>query len=179
MVKEFEAGSNLAVAFAIQDTERTEIGVGAKTTLELMCSHCLYLCELFLAQGATISFPGIEERISKTPAKERANEIKDLLAHISADRKGQLGELLAETAGALPQGSTVYAMLGVADASMPNAALALKSQGTKVVALLYDAAAFLPKGRKLQAVSATDQQYIMSLENAGVQTMIVPLEAIG
>lgn len=177
MVKEFEAGSNIAVAFAIQHTVRTEIGVGANTTLELMCAHCSYLSDLFLSAGAAVNFPGLDPKQSRSGHQDRMEEIKDMLAGLTASSPVQLGESIAEQTVAMPPGSTLYALLSVADPTLPNAALALRSQGTQMVAILYDAAKFLPKGRDLKVRSAVAPDYLLQLEAAGIQTMIVPTDS--
>ncbi len=177
LIKEFEAGSNAAAAFIIQRTRGTEIGLGARTTLEAMCSHATYLADLFLKQGARVEFPLLEEASVSLNTRERKAEIMYLLAGVEADREESIGSDVLACLGKLPPGSTVFAMLGIADENLVGSIRLLQAQGMQVVPLLYDAAAFVPKGRKLKNDSAVTPNYVNDLRSHGAFPYVIPPEA--
>lgn len=176
MVKEFEAGSSLTVAFMIQTTRGTEIGQGAATSLEMMVGNCTFIADVFLQQGAEVAFPGLETKRSRGTTEDRLAEVKTLLTRIQAVSEKGLGEIAAEVSGDLLPGSTLYALLAVADDTLPSAALALSAQGTRLVAILYDANAFASKRSPFRGTSATSPEYVAKLDAAGIQTIFVPME---
>lgn len=177
MVKEFEAGSNAAAFFFIQRTVNSEVGVGARTTLEAMCSHCAYLLEGLLRQGARVEFPVYEDRVLTQSPRDRMAEILDLLAGIQADSPASLGQDVIAASPRLPAGSIVFAMAGIADETLLDAARFCTSRGQVLAPLLYNADAFVPKGRRLRSTPASDPGFVDALRQAGARPMIVPQEA--
>ena len=177
LVKEFEAGSNAAAAFVIQRTIGTDIGVGATTTMEAMISHTVYLADAFLRQGARVEFPSLEEISRSVNTRERMAEILDMLAGVQADRQESVATEAMECVGKLPPGSTVFVLLGIADDSLVNVVPLIHAQGSQLIPLLYDADVFVPKGRKLKAVSAISPSYVNELRTAGAFPVVVPKEA--
>ena len=124
----------------------------------MMCSHAAYLADAFLRQGARVEFPVLEEPSRSINNQERMAEIMDLLAGIQADHPDSVGDEALACLVKLPPGSTVFAMLGIADRSLISAIPLVQAQGCQLVAMLYDAAAFVPKGRKLKSESATSPE---------------------
>lgn len=177
LVKEFEAGSNAAAAFVIQRTIGTDIGVGATTTMEAMISHTVYLADAFLRQGARVEFPSLEEISRSVNTRERMAEILDMLAGVQADQQASVATEAMECVGKLPPGSTVFVLLGIADEALLNVVPLIHAQGSQLIPLLYDANAFVPKGRKLKAESAVSPSYVNELRTAGAFPVVVPKEA--
>lgn len=177
MVKEFEAGSNAAAFFFIQRTQNSEVGVGARTTLEAMCSHAAFLIEGLLRQGARIEFPVYEDRANTLSPRERMAEVLDVLAGIQANSPMSIGEDVMAHASRLPSGSILFAMLGVADESLIDAARYCAARGQTLAPLLYNAEVFVPRGRRLRSTSASMPDYVDSLRQAGARPSIVPQEA--
>ena len=174
LVKEFEAGTHSAAAFLIQNTAGTEIGFGAKTSLELICGHAVFLAETFLRMGAKVEFPGLDNNPSHGSVQERTHEIYEEIASIQADAKESIGEQAMALAGQFPPGSVLFVMLAVADATLVDAIQRLGATGTSVVPLVYDAAAFDPRSRVL---SATDPAFLGSIRDAGAAPTMMPSEA--
>ncbi len=174
LVKEFEAGTHSAAAFLIQNTAGTEIGFGAKTSLELICGHAVFLAETFLRMGAKVEFPGLVNNPSHGSVQERTHEISEEIASIQADAKESIGEQAMALAGQFPPGSVLFVMLAVADATLVDAIQRLGATGTSVVPLVYDAAAFDPRSRVL---SATDPTFLGSIRDAGAAPTMMPSEA--
>lgn len=177
LVKEFEAGSNAAAAFLLQRTSGTDIGVGARTTLEAMCSHAAFLSDAFMRQGARVEFPVLEDIGRTLNARERMAEIMDLLAGVNADSAATLGDDAMECLGKLPPGSTIFVMVSIADRSLVSAVNLLHGKGCQVVPLLYDAAQFAPKGHRPRGETAVSPSYIDELRSAGAFPLVIPPEA--
>ena len=177
MVKEFEAGSNAAAFFFVQRTQNSEVGVGARTTLEAMCSHAAFLIEDLLRQGARIELPVYEDQARTLAPRERMAEVMDILAGIQANSPTTLGEDIMAAAPRLPAGCILFAMAGVADESLIEAAHFCTARGQVLAPLLYNADAFVPKGRRLRSMPASTPEYVDSLRQAGARPSIVPQEA--
>lgn len=175
LVKEFEAGSNAAAAIIIQRTSGSEVGVGAKTTLEAMCSHAVYLADAFLRQGARVEFPVLEEPGRSVNMGERMAEIMDLVAGVQADSSDNLGADALVCLG-LPPGSTVFVLMAVADRSLLGAAPLLHAQGSQLVPLLYDANLFVPRGHRLRSESAVSPAFIDELRASQAHPVVIPTE---
>ena len=173
LVKEFEAGTHSAAAFLIQRTKGTEVGIGAKTSLELICGNAVYLAEAFLRLGARIVFPGLDGTPSHGSVQERTQEIYEEIAGVQADLKETVGEEATALAGKYPKGSVLFVLLAVADPTLIAAVSRLAASGTSVIPLLYDAKAFQFRTR---LESATDPKYIGALRDAGALPIIMPTE---
>jgi len=173
LVKEFEAGTQAAAAFLIQQTKGTDIGSGAKTTLELICGHAVYLAEAMLRQGANVEFPNLEVPKRHSSLQERLNEIYELLAGVQADTDSTLGMQASNLIGELPTGSILFLLLSVADPSLVEVIPLLVSKGTSVVPLLYDASHFDARRR---VTPATDPAFMGALRDAGASPSVMPVE---
>jgi uncharacterized protein (DUF58 family) len=173
LVKEFEAGTHAAATFLIQRTRGTDIGVGANTSLELICGHAVYLAEVFLRQGARVEFPGLDSSTSHGSIHERTHEIYEDLAAVQADSDDTLGDHAGALVGVLPLGSVLFVMMAVADPTLITAISRLHAKGASVVPLVYNSNAF---SHKRGVVSATDPAYIGSLRDAGAVPTIMPTE---
>lgn len=139
VVKEFETGSHSTVAFFLQRTRGTDIGYGANSTLEHMCSHCAYLSDRMLRNGAGIVMPTIEFNANSISSPhERAQEILIALAGIDGDGSETIASELLRGAAKLPFGSRAYVFVAVADPELPAAIRTLSASGISVAALLYD-----------------------------------------
>ena len=173
LVKEFEAGTQAAAAFLIQQTKGTDIGSGANTTLELICGHAVFLAETLLRQGANVEFPNLEIPKRHGSMHERLNEIYELMAGVQADTDSTIGLQAANLVGELPTGSILFLMMSVADPSLYPVISLLVSKGTSVVPLLYDASHFETKQR---VVSATNPEFMGALRDAGAVPSVMPVE---
>jgi uncharacterized protein (DUF58 family) len=177
LVKEFEAGANAPAAFIIQRTNRTDIGRGAMTSLELMCGHITYISDNFLRQGIPVEFPTLEESSSPTASHpERYQEILHTLAGVVADRPEALSAEIEGLAGNLETGTVVYLFLTVADGDLPAMVSQIVRSGHQVVVLLYNPEHFVAGKRPVGIPSSTDAAYIGRLADAGAQTFVMPLD---
>lgn len=175
LVKEFEAGTHSAAAFLIQDSAGSEVGTGAKTSLELICGHAVFLAETFVRMGAKVEFPGLDDAPSHGSSQERIQEIYEELAGVQATSQLSIAEKASALAGTFPPGSVLFAFIAVADDQMPDAIQRLAAKGTSVVALVYDASKFKNKGT---VRSATDPMYLGQLRDSGATTVVMPLEGL-
>lgn len=175
-VKEFETGSNAAVAFIVQNTRGTDIGQGARTTLELMCGHLAYICGRILRQGIRVQFPLQEMGVGAVLPIEREQEVLRILAELTGDSVRSLASDVDDAKPQLLPGSTVYIALSVADQNLPTAIQSLRRAGHAVVCMLYDARSFDPKFKQL---SATDSAYMDDLRSAGATLRTMPLDGLG
>ena len=175
LVKEFEAGTHSAAAFLIQRSKGSDIGIGAKTTLELICGHAVYLAETFLHLGARIVFPGVDTSASHGSVQERTQEIYEDLAGVQADSERTVGEEAYALIGEFPMGSVLFVMMSVEDRTLLPAISQLVTKGTSVVPLLYDARSL---NSKAKVTPATDPSFIGALRDAGALPTIMPTEAI-
>ena len=173
LVKEFEAGTHAAAAFLIQQTKGTDVGVGANTSLELICGNAVFLSEAFLRQGARVEFPGLDSFVANASMHERVNQIYEMLAGVQANSDRTLGEQASAVVGTLPTGSVLYVMMAVADRSLIDAVVHLMSKGTSVVPLVYDGASF---DKRARIISATDPAFMGALRDAGAMPTVMPKE---
>ena len=173
LVKEFEAGTHAAAAFLIQQTKGTDVGVGANTSLELICGNAVFLSEAFLRQGARVEFPGLDNFVANASMHERVNQIYEMLAGVQANSDRTLGEQASAVVGTLPTGSVLYVMMAVADRSLIDAVVHLMSKGTSVVPLVYDGASF---DKRARIISATDPAFMGALRDAGAMPTVMPNE---
>ncbi len=175
LVKEFEAGTHASAVFILQQTAGSDVGKGEVSSLDLMCGHALYLCEVFLRQGARVDFPDLSEGGNAYTPSERIAAVSEAMAEIDDDKSETVSEVLDAVTGRLPVGSIVFVLLSVADAGLPGAIGAAASHGTTVVPLLYAADQLGKLGQNTK--SATDPEFIGSLRAAGSTPIVMPLEA--
>jgi uncharacterized protein (DUF58 family) len=173
LVKEFEAGTHAAAAFVIQTSPSSEVGEGARTSLELMVGHAVFMAEQFLRQGARVQLPGLDDRPSHHSVAERTNEIYEELAGLEAESGPAISAAIAASTEGLPPGSVLFAMLAVADPELPNTLIAVQQRGTRVVPLLYDAEAF---GGLASVRSATGADYVRHLRSVGAHPIVMPID---
>ncbi|MEQ1934828.1 MAG: DUF58 domain-containing protein [Fimbriimonadaceae bacterium] len=174
VVKEFETGSHSTVAFFLQRTRGTDIGAGANSTLEHMCSHCAYLSDRMLRNGAGIALPTIEFGNNSTSSPhERAQEILIALAGIDGDGNESIASELLRGATKLPFGSRAYVFVAVADPELPGAIRSLSTTGIRVAALLYDAEQYRTKGDRAFE-SAMSHRYMDEITASGGEVISVP-----
>jgi uncharacterized protein (DUF58 family) len=179
LVKEFEAGTHAEVAFILQTTQGTDVGTGTVSSLDAMCGHALFLAEEFLRKGARLRFPQIEEGPASDAAIDRLHAIASELAGLTADKSGSISSLVSGVIRELPMGSVVFLMVAVRDDALPGAITELSARGIQVVALLYDAHAFIGKSAARAAKrSATDPEYHDALRSAGCMTTVVPMQGV-
>lgn len=177
LVKEFETGSHSMVAFVMQRTSGTDIGEGANSTLEHMCSHLAYLSDRMLRNGSSVVMPTIEATARHTASPhERAQEILISLAGVDTDSTEPVSQELARAAGELPYGSSVYVFVAIADEELPNTVRQMIGKGMRVTALVYDAAAYTPslKGKE----SAASSRFLDMLSANGAYVVQVPFTKV-
>lgn len=177
LVKEFETGSHSMVAFVMQRTRGTDIGEGANSTLEHMCSHIAYLSDRMLRNGSSVVLPTIEQNARHTASPhERAQEILITLAGVDTESQESIGTELARAGGSLPYGSSVYVFVAIADPVLPETIRTLVGSGMRITTLVYDAAAYTPalKGKE----SASSSQYIDLLGANGAHVVRVPFTKV-
>src|SRR5207253_10702032 len=98
----------------------------------LIGGHAAYLSDMFLRQGVRVEFPGLELAGYRGSTGERLSEIDELLAAVQADSEDSLGTQLIRAKMDLPPGSTIFAMLAVADPEVPGAIAELRLAGIQV-----------------------------------------------
>lgn len=175
-VKEFETGSNAAVAFIVQNSRGSDVGQGSRTTLELICGHLAYICARILRQGIRVQFPLQEEGVGSVLPIEREQEVLRILADLTGDSVRSLAADVDDSKGRLLPGATVYIALSVADQNLPSAIQSLRRGGHAVVCMAYDARAF---DSKFKGHSATDSAYIDELRGVGAMVRTMPLDGLG
>lgn len=169
MVKEFDSGSGLSLAFVLQDTLGTEVGSDSRTTFEAMCGHALFLAEHYLESGAQVWFPKVEHfaDLASHPAV-RTREVRDLLTDATCDNQQPLSAVVRGLK--IPDGTTLVVFACILDPDLP--ATLAKLSGVRTVCCLYDASAFDPKSGKASALSGG---FIDDLESSGVEVHAMPL----
>lgn len=174
LVKEFETGSYSAIAFVIQNSKGSDVGEGARTSLELMCGHMAYAAARLLRQGASIEFPGLEGRSRAATPQERETQILYLLAEMEADSDVPISQRGAEAIHSVLPGTQMIFMVSVEDLALPRSVSLLVTSGHQVTVLIYDADAFRSKVHRLK--SAADPDFVAKLEGAGARTILMPTE---
>jgi uncharacterized protein (DUF58 family) len=174
LVKEFATGTHASIAFVFQRTRGTEIGAGATTTLEQMCANAAFMTERLLRQGAEICFPTLGYKTSTSTYQDHQQQVLATLASIEADSLTPLSEELEEARKEMPAGGLIYAFIGVADDQMPYEVKRCLASGIQVVAMVYDAAEYVPARGRDAVNSAATVGFCDSLRNAGAQIILVP-----
>lgn len=175
LVKEFATGSYAITCFVLQRTRGTEIGVGASTTLEQMCANAAYMAELIVGQGGEICFP--THQSSSHGFQDHGQQVLATLAAIEPDSKLSISEEIAEARRTLPAGGLIFAFLGVADPGLPEEVKRCLHSGIQVVAMVYDAAGYLPPRSKETVHSASAPSFTEELQSAGARVHVVPKPA--
>ena len=190
LVKEFETGSHATIGFAIQHGRGTEIGNGANTTLERICSHAAYLSEQLLRNGALVVVAGEEGAKHSGAPHERQQQVLAALAEIEIDDSVVSSDLL-EVIRQVPRGGLVYIMVSMADEQLPGVISQASGLGISVAMLVYDPIDYLEEGRRgialgglqlssrprrhvLNGTPATDGKFVADCEAAGATVVMVP-----
>lgn len=176
LVKEFESGTQAAVAFVLPRQKGSEIGEGAFTTTELMCGHVVYLAELFLRQGVRVLLPGLEEVHGPHNISDRLQEISEALAAYTSDQEFDLGAQIHALENELAPGTIVYVLTALPDESLVHAANQLMRSGTQVVALLYDAKAFVGRRQSVKQPTSLSPEFLGELQAHGISPIPMPLD---
>jgi uncharacterized protein (DUF58 family) len=166
-VKEFQSGAQGAANFLIQTTQGTDVGSGSITSLDAMCGHALYLCEVLSKQGVDVSFPLILEASRQQADSERFDAIQVMLGTLMADRMETLSRDLlvaAETAGT---GTTIYLTVAIEDPQLPDTIRRL-SNTHRIVCLIYDPTVF---DAKFAGSSVMNQEFALMESGATVIRM--------
>lgn len=173
MVKEFDTGSGLNMAFVLQRTQGTDVGPAGASTFEAACGHVLHLASNYIERGALVWFPGLEPiEDSQQHPDVRSRAVREILTDIQANRKESVTVDLA--AQRFVDGATVAIVLSTQDVDLPGF-LAGQTHIRKIC-LVYNAKEFDPRTNfKL----ATDPAYLAELERAGVEVHVMPfVEAV-
>ena len=173
LVKEFATGSYAATSFVIQRTRGTDLGRGASTTLEQICSNAAYMAENMLKQGADVAFPTLGSALRSSTYSENDRRLLSLLATVEADSEQTISEELARARSTMPAGGLLYVFLSVADPGLPKEIQYSLATGVQVVAMIYDAADYLPQRSAKSVHSAAAVDYAESLRLAGARIQIV------
>lgn len=173
MVKEFETGSGLSLAFLIQQTSGTETGPPGGTTFEAMCGHALYLADSYLDRGAYVWFPGHESyEDARGHAGARARSVREVLTDIQADQKETISDQISRMAS--EGASTLVLFISQADSDLPTNLASRPNQ--QAICLIYDPKDFQPDFSGPDPMSPT---YIAQLESAGARIHLMPhVEAV-
>lgn len=162
-VKEFETGSHSAVAFFLQRSRGSDVGIGADTTLEQMCGNVAFVAQQMLRQGTQVDLPVHHVSGPWRSQPERVAQILDALAEIQANHNRSLAADLLEFSPSMPQGSVLYVLVSVEEADLPGAVRTLRGRGYEVIVLLYDAARY----GQTEIPTSTNGDFVSSLTSAG------------
>ncbi|KAA0228992.1 MAG: hypothetical protein AKCLJLPJ_00069 [Fimbriimonadales bacterium] len=168
-VKEFDTGFNTNLLMMVQQTDGTEAGDGALTTLEAMCGHAAFLADVMLNRGSTVSLPNLESP-QVTPANSSAvrfRQVCDALSAANADRHHSFASEFDSVLQKLRGGSTLVLFLSAAEPGLSDA-IRRAANHAQVVCLVYDAPSYagtpLAKGR----IPATDPDFLAAISMPGV-----------
>jgi hypothetical protein len=179
----------------VQRSTGSEIGTGANTTLERMCSHAAYISEQFLRNGATVIMSDEESPRHSAAPHERHQEVLAALAELQVNETS-VSEDLLKAIPHVPRGGMVYVFLSLADPELPAVIHQAAGRGIGVALLVYDAEDFLafhsPHGLSLLGTPisrspkkgrgslgphvrlATGADFIGDCESAGASVVQVP-----
>jgi uncharacterized protein (DUF58 family) len=172
MVKEFDTGSGVHLAFFLQRTQGTEFGAERLSTFEAMCGHALFLAEDALERGASVLFPAWEPKESLLAHPEaRKRAVREILTDAAADSPAQVTSDL-EAAG-LRSGQTAVIFLAVQDPGLPG--WIHQHRDVRTVVLSYDLDHYQRASLRPRSVRrAADPGYMAQLVDAGAQVHLTP-----
>ncbi len=168
MVKEFDTGSGLSLAFVLQRSLGSDVGPTGGSTFEATCGHALFLATKYAEAGAMVWFPGLESpdaALAHPDARTRA--VRDILTDVQATSGTPVSQHVSQEH--FREGTTVVVFLSVQDPGLPAALLGLGP--IRKVCLVYDCNEF-EKGAK--ARSAVEPAYLNQLEATGTEVMLMP-----
>lgn len=173
MVKEFDTGSGLNMAFVLQRTQGTDIGPAGASTFEAACGHVLHLASSYIERGAYVWFPGLEPpEDARQHPEVRARSVREVLTDMQANRKESLSQEL--TTQRFAEGATVVIVLSVQDPDLPGYLASLTNY--RKICLVYNPLEFDPLAKVL---AASEPGYLAELERAGVEVHVMPfVEAV-
>jgi uncharacterized protein (DUF58 family) len=173
MVKEFDTGSGLNLAFMLQRTLGTDVGPAGGSTFEAACGHSLFLASRFIERGASIWFAGLErEEASMGHPEARARAIREVLTDIQPAVPQSLANDVSRQK--FRDGTTLVLLLSVQDDELPGALQEMPA--VRKVCLVYDAHEYDPKSKK---PSAANSAYLAQLEMTGAEVILMPhVEAV-
>lgn len=177
LVKEFEAGTHASARLYFQLKEGSDVGPGPVSSLDLMCGHALYLAEILLRQGSPVDIPGhMPPGVGQ--AKGASAAIAEALAGLADSQSTDLSDDLARSQAVSGPGGVVLLFLSRVDSGLPQQIRLLSERGHRVLALVYDADAFvtrtITRGLKTPlAPSAAQPAYLDQLMAAGAQIEVV------
>jgi hypothetical protein len=136
-----------------------------------MSGHALFLAEVFLQQGARVTFSGLDSGGESGLPSERAAEIAETLAVMDDDISASVAQGVLESVPELPIGSVLFVMMAVADPELPGAIASAASRGVTISPLIYDALALNPK---FDGKNAADAAYVSKLRAVGTMPILMP-----
>jgi uncharacterized protein (DUF58 family) len=174
LVKEFATGSYSATSFVIQRSHGTDVGLGAATTLEQICANAAFMADRMLRQGGEISFPTLTgTAISSSVYNDHNQRLLAILATVEADSDMSIAEEVEQARRSMPAGGLIFAFLSIADDALPQEVRRCLSSGIQVVAMIYDAAEYLPPRAGALVNTAASSHYIHALNLAGGKVQMV------
>lgn len=176
VVKEFESGSNASIAFYIQSSPGSEVGVSPLTSIELICGHLAHIASRVIRQGIRVQFPATEADTGSISPVEREREILRILAAVDPSGRS-LASDLRSSLGNVSSGSTVFVCLTVVDSDLPIAIREIRRKGCSVVCMLYDADSF-DGGRKDRSASACSPAFVDELRASGASIRVMPIDGL-
>ncbi|MBX3119358.1 MAG: DUF58 domain-containing protein [Fimbriimonadaceae bacterium] len=173
LVKEFETGSQAAIAMIAQTTVGSEMGSDF-TTLDHICGHMAYLIERFCRKNLEVYLPGLVETNQQQSAFGNEWDLQVALASLEADAKETLTEQLHAEVPRLPSGTAIYLFMTLAEANLPGYISTLCAIGHPVFVVVYRLQD-PTRSKAARSGYAADKAYIDELSMAGAKTEIVEL----
>lgn len=176
LVKEFETGSQAAIALMAQRKSGSEIGEDF-TNLDHMCGNMAYLIERFCRKNLEVYLPGLVETSHQQSAYSNEWDLQVALATIEADSNESLTEQLQQEVRTLPSGTAIYLFLTFAEEGLPGLISTLTAIGHPIFAVIYKLQTPGSKNPD-KPVYAADRPYLDALHMAGAKYEIVELGVI-
>jgi len=169
VVKEFDAGTGVRIAFLIQDSRGTDFVDEDGSSLDAMCGNALFLAEHYIERGAELIFPTIEAALTPVHPEARIRQVREILTDIRDQSNEPLGSATLSHRAAIPEDATIVFFVGVADDTLP-ATLATLADHQRVV-VVYDPAEF---GAGTGVPRASDPSYLGRIEATGTRVIHAP-----
>lgn len=170
MVKEFESGAGLNIAFVLQRQFQTDISDEEGSTFESMCGNVLALAEHYLDRGAKIAFPGLEDEslMARHPGA-RVRQVREILVDAQPDSFDPLSIDLPRIQRSIDADAGVVVLVSVADPGLPQALLGLGDR--QRTALVYNPRDYDPN---FKGNAASDPEFVALLESVGCRVVPAP-----
>ncbi len=176
LVKEFETGSQAAIALMAQRTQGTELG-GDFTTLDHICGHMAYLIERFCRKNLEVYLPGLVATNHQQSAYGNEWDLQVALASIEADSKETLTEQVRAEVPKLPAGTALYLFMTVAEDGLPSQISTLTAIGHPIYVVVYRIQG-LNTRQASRIAYAADKEYLDRLHMAGAKYEVIDLGVI-